>query len=67
MVTSEEIGSIVARLVIHDEAFALSMLQAAYDAGERLLPDDVEKLSSWVNIMRILRTSIEQGISKEKR
>lgn len=66
MVTSEEIGTIVARMVIHDEAFALYMLQAARDAGERLLPDDVEKLSSWVNIMRILRESIEREASKEK-
>lgn len=55
MVSSEEIGNIIARLAIHDEAFLAGMLEAARQAGDGVLPGDVERLEAWVRVMRALR------------
>lgn len=56
--TAEEVGNIVARLAIADNDFLVSMLIAAEKAGNKMLPDDVEKLVGWVRFMRALRGSL---------
>lgn len=58
MISSEEIGMIIARLAIHDEHFLADLLQSAGNAGEGLLPDDLEKLTLWAMLMRALRSSL---------
>ena len=64
MPTPEQVGNIVARLAIADEAFLRSMLEAAGKAGDRMLPEDAEHLQSWGRLMRALRASIR--ISEDK-
>lgn len=66
MVSSEEIGNIIARLAIYDESFVRGMLQAASVAGDRLLPDDLEKLTTWAAFMRAFRQSLAAQSSKEE-
>ena len=66
MIASEEIGNIAARLAIADEAFLAGMLRAAFNAGDRLLPEDMEKLSCWATLMRAFRLSVTAQSSKEE-
>lgn len=58
MISSEEAGTILARLVIADEELLQCLLRAARAAEDRLLPDDLEKLETWAMLMRALRASI---------
>lgn len=59
MITAEDAGNIFARLAIADEAFLAYALQAASNAGDSLIFDDLENLEKWARFIRILRTSIE--------
>lgn len=58
--TAEEIGNIVARLAIADNDFLIFMLKAAEKAGDKMLPEDVEKLAGWAVLMKALRGSLNR-------
>ena len=58
MVEEQEIARIVARLAIADEFFLGVMIQAAKDAGQRMLPEDVGNLEKWALFVRLLRSSL---------
>ena len=64
MIAPEEVGNIVARLAIHNERFLTDLLLTARDAGDRLLPDDLGKLTAWAAFMRALRASIQNSEGK---
>ncbi len=59
-ITPEEIGNILARLVIANERFGDYLLLAARDAGDRMLPDDVDDLTHWLNFMHILSSYLNE-------
>lgn len=59
--TAEEVGNIVARLAIADKDFLASMLIAAENASDKMLPDDVEKLVEWAKLMKALRCSLNSN------
>ena len=63
MISSEEAGTILARLAIADEEFLQCLLRAARNAEDRLLPDDPKKLETWAMLMRALRVSIAADAS----
>lgn len=66
MIEPEEIGHIVARMAIHDEAFLKGLILSASKAGDALLPEDATKLESWANFIRILRVAlVASNIQKE--
>ncbi len=49
----EEIGNI--RLVMSNEDFAQELINYAKQAGDKLLPDDIENLKSWLELMIAFR------------
>lgn len=53
--TPQQVGTIVTRLAMADEAFLAAMLQAAHMAGDRLLPDDAHTLVNWSRFIRMVR------------
>ena len=60
--TAEEVGNIVARLAIADNDFLAFMLIAAETAGDKMLPNDVEKLVGWAELIRALRAACKPGL-----
>lgn len=62
--SSEQLGNIVARLVIADENFSRLMVEAAEKAGDRMLPEDVEHLQSWGRFMLALRVTVQNTEGK---
>lgn len=58
MITLEELGNIIIRLTIHDENFMADLLESASLAGDRLLPDDLDKLKIWAGMARVLRRTL---------
>ncbi len=53
--TADEIGMILARLVIADKEFAHIFRESAIQAGAKMLPDDVKNIDEWLKVMNILR------------
>lgn len=66
MISSEEVGVVLARLAIADDDFLKTLLRAAESAESSLLPDDVEKLEKWARLMRILRVNIANTAETNK-
>lgn len=59
MVTADEIGRIAGRLALADEEFLLDMIEAAENAGEKLLPGDVDSLMEWGRMLYMLREALK--------
>lgn len=58
-ITAQEIGTIVARLALHNEGFLQSLLQEAATAEDALLPDDMGRLETWALFIRAVRSSLD--------
>ena len=60
MISQDELGGIIGRLALADDAALKAILSAAQKAGAAMLPDDLEKLRRWAGFMRVLRMSIDK-------
>jgi len=58
IITPEEFSLICVRVAVGDATFLLKLLAAAENAGDELLPGDLEKLEEWVKKVHTLRDNI---------
>lgn len=65
MVTTEEIGNILSRLVTVDDRLLDSILIAAYLSEHHLLPEDANKLFEWAKTMRGDKVPIKTRPARE--
>lgn len=64
MLNPYELGMIVSRIALTDQIFVKNILEAAENAGPKILPNNLEKIKIWMEFIRALRviiTRIEQS------
>ena len=66
ILSSEEIGMIAFRLAIADELFLRIFIDATELAGERMLPEDAEKIKNWSPLVRAMRESFSASAAPEE-
>lgn len=65
MLSSSEVGMITFRLAIADELFLQIFMVAARLAGERMLPEDADKIEKWSHLVRALRGAFDAAPAEE--
>lgn len=58
MISQDELGGILNRLAMADEAALALLLDAALRVERGLLPGDLDKLTRWARLVRILRSTL---------
>lgn len=64
MITQEDLGGILSRLAMADDAVLALILNAARQADKDLLPGDLEKLQHWARLMQSLRAVVCRQTNK---